>query len=179
MVLLQFFIVWLKRRSNIHPPCQVLLKDNLTEDNFQRILAVIWESSAQVRVNNRSSGKTVFMSLFLRLWRRPSTFVSRTRSRRPTSRPSWRPSKCSVTSSMATSLPGTRLSPGRKIYGFMDIWIWIWIWIYGWRICTTQIQFYQLCWQIRQQDASATTALCLWLCRLDKPLLLGTDQGAT
>ena len=35
-------------RSNIHPSCQVLLKDNLTEDNFQRILAVIWESSAQV-----------------------------------------------------------------------------------------------------------------------------------
>ena len=27
----------------------MLLKDNLTEDNFQRILAVIWESSAQVR----------------------------------------------------------------------------------------------------------------------------------
>ena len=130
----------------------MLLKDNLTEDNFQRILAVIWESSAQVRIKNRSSGKTVFMSLFLRLWRRQSTFVSRTRSRPPTSRPSWRLSKCSATSSMATSLPETRLLPGRKIYG--------WLVnphsappksnsrkIYGWlvNLHVTQIQLYALC----------------------------------
>ena len=40
----------------------MLLKDNLTEDNFQRILAVIWESSAQVSIKNRSSGKTVLVS---------------------------------------------------------------------------------------------------------------------
>ena len=61
--ILQFFSLWLKRRSNIHPSCQVLLKDNLTEDNFQRILAVIWESSAQVRIKNRSSGKKQFSCL--------------------------------------------------------------------------------------------------------------------
>ena len=151
----------------MHLSCQVLLKDNLTEDNFQRILAVIWESSAQVRIKNRSSGKTVFMSLFLRLRRRPSTFVSRTRSRRPTSRPSWRLSKCSVTSSMETSRPGMRLSPGRKMFGWLVT------------LHVTQIQFYALCWQLRPQDAPALAALCLWLCRLDQPLLLGTDQGAT
>ena len=163
-VLLQFFGLWLKRRSNRHPSCQVLLKDNLTEDNFQRILAVIWESSAQVRDKTDLVAKQ-FLSL--RLWRRQSTFASKTRSRPPTSRPSWRPSKCSATSSMATSLPGTRLLRGRMIY----------VWLVSLHV--TQIQFYALCWQLRPQDASATTALCLWLCWLDQPLLLGTDQGAT
>ena len=42
----EFSLKW--QWTTLHFHFQVLLKDNLTDDNFQRILAVIWESSAQV-----------------------------------------------------------------------------------------------------------------------------------